>query len=167
MCVNDLVWTHVGPSPGNREGLRVPGVLSALLGQAIGRQLEFAQTRNEVQLLSNYLLDSAGKILKSSNASLNATGGRVLTASILPTSLLASLSISGGSSTINLETGAYVCAAGGCMDTIGGAMGPGGAIGGVIGATGGAMGGAIGATGGANPPQSCSHGRGSRRIWVW
>ena len=34
-------------------------------------------------------------------------------------------------------------------------MGPGGAIGGVIGATGGAKGGAIGATGGANP-RSCT-----------
>ena len=25
VCVNDLVWTHVGPSPGDREGLSVPG----------------------------------------------------------------------------------------------------------------------------------------------
>ena len=33
--VNDLVWTHVGPSPGDREGLSVPGVLSVLHGQAI------------------------------------------------------------------------------------------------------------------------------------
>ena len=100
MCVNDLVWTHVGPSPGNREGLRVPGVLSALLGQAIGRQLEFAQTRNEVQLLSNYLLDSAGKILKSSNASLNATGGRVLTASIPLSCWLPSPSLVGAAPSI-------------------------------------------------------------------
>ena len=35
VCVNDLVWTHVGPSPGDREGLSVPGVLSVLHGQAI------------------------------------------------------------------------------------------------------------------------------------
>ena len=35
MCVNDLVWTHVGPSPGDREGLSVPGVLSVIHGQAI------------------------------------------------------------------------------------------------------------------------------------
>ena len=34
-CVNDLVWTHVGPSPGDREGLSVPGVLSILHGQAM------------------------------------------------------------------------------------------------------------------------------------
>ena len=35
VCVNDLVWTHVGPSPGDRECLSVPGVLSVLHGQAI------------------------------------------------------------------------------------------------------------------------------------